>query len=411
MQLLLHMADLFPTTSLRRLSSLAIRVDPDGQIVVQGPGGETPCGSAHGLAVLDVFATAISVGEAVARLRSRACGAQDWLDLTNTIVQLHQGGILLEEGEQGSAIDREARGFAAPAAHVAMLNDQARTAGFLAAIAETVQPGDVVVDVGTGTGVLAIAAARAGARRVYAIEASSIGQVAELMFEANGVADRITLLAGRSTHVDLPEKADVLISETIGNEPLSEQVLETFLDARIRYLKPGARFIPEGLQIFGVLAEIPAAGLSPHTFTPLTAANWRTAYGMDFSPLAAVAASPGQSFLAQRSEARQWRQLSGPIPLVDLDLRCHASAAVVSTVAASATSQGVANGLMMFFDLRVNSSVSLSTGPGSASEDSHWLNQVEILPAPLRVQPGDRIEVTYRYGVPGPRVEVSTTPA
>jgi hypothetical protein len=231
------------------------------------------------------------------------------------------------------------------------------------------------------------------------------------MFEANGVADRITLVEGCSTHVDLPEKADVLIGEIVGNAPLRERILETFLDARVRFLKPGARFVPEGLAAFGIPVEIPAADLSPHTFTPEAAARWREAYGMDFSPLAVVAAAPGQSFLAQGAEARQWRRLSDPIRLFDIDLRGHEEAVVQSTVSAPATCAGAINGLAIFFELRVSSSVRLSTDPSSASEHSHWRNPVEILPAALNVQPGDRIEVTYRYGVPGLRVEVGTAPA
>ena len=400
------MAELFPETILRRASSLTIRVDADGQIAVEGPEGETACDAGHVLAVLNVFSTAVTVGEALVRLRTRVRGAQDWLDLTNTILQLHEAGILMAEGEARPAIDSEARGFAAPEVHVSMLNDRERTAAFLTAIQETVRPGDVVVDIGTGTGILAIAAARAGARHVYAIESSSIGQVANLMFEANGLASRITLLEGRSTHVELPEKADVLIGEIIRNAPLGERVLETFLDARTRFLKPDARFVPEMLSIFGIPIEIPAADLSIHTFTPEAAARWREAYGMDFSPLAVVAAEPGQSFLARRSEARRWRWLSDPIRLVDIDLRLHTAAEVLSTASAPATASGVINGLAIFFELRVSSCARLSTAPSVSGEHSHWRNPVEILPEALKVQAGDPLAVTYRYGVPGPRVEV-----
>ena len=405
------MADLSPNTILRRASSLGIKIDPDGQIVVHGPEGEAVCGAAHGLAVLDVFSRAMTVGEAVALLRPRVRGAQDWIDLTNTIIELHRGGVLLADGETRASIVRDARGFAAPEVHISMLNDRARTAGFLTAIQETVKPGDVVVDVGTGTGVLAIAAARAGARHVYAIEASSIGQLAKLMFEANGLADRITLLEGRSSQIDLPEKADVLISEIIGSEPLREQVLETFLDARFRYLKPGARYLPERLSVFGVPVEIPASDLSARTFTRETADRWRNEYGIDFSPLAAVAASSGQSFLVPGSKVRHWPRLSEPIQLLDLDLRCHPDAAVRSTVSGPAMSSGIISGLAVFFELHVSPSVRLSTDPSTASEHSNWRNHVEILPGALEVQPGDLIEVTYRYGVPGQKVEIRTAPA
>jgi predicted RNA methylase len=87
------------------------------------------------------------------------------------------------------------RGWADPVEHACMLQDERRTGDYLAALAEAVRPGDVVLDIGTGSGVLAIAAARAGARRVYAVEASDIAEVAEQVFAANGVQDRVTLIA------------------------------------------------------------------------------------------------------------------------------------------------------------------------------------------------------------------------
>jgi predicted RNA methylase len=105
--------------------------------------------------------------------------------------------------------------------HLALLNDRRRTTSFLDTIATVVRPGDVVVDVGTGTGVLALAAARAGARHVYAIEMGGIADCAEGLFEASDASDRITLVRGRSLDVRLPERADVLVCELIGHAPLA----------------------------------------------------------------------------------------------------------------------------------------------------------------------------------------------
>ena len=105
-------------------------------------------------------------------------GVQDWMALTTTIVRLYDAGILQDESQREQKLKTSKRGFGVPGIYVGMLNDRARTSRFLAGIAEVVRPGDIVVDIGTGTGVRAIAAARAGAKHVYAIEASDIGQVA-----------------------------------------------------------------------------------------------------------------------------------------------------------------------------------------------------------------------------------------
>ncbi len=93
--------------------------------------------------------------------------------------------------------------------HARTLHDDRRTGDYLAALAAAVRPGDVVLDLGTGRGVLAIAAVRAGARRVYAVEASDIAEVAERVFAANGVQDRVELIVGWSRQIELPEPADL----------------------------------------------------------------------------------------------------------------------------------------------------------------------------------------------------------
>ena len=88
--------------------------------------------------------------------------------------------MLIEEGAlvRPDAGRGPASGWADPVEHARMLHDDRRTGDYLAALAAAVRPGDVVLDIGTGSGVLAVAAARAGARRVYAVEASDIAEVA-----------------------------------------------------------------------------------------------------------------------------------------------------------------------------------------------------------------------------------------
>ena len=245
-------------TLLHRASSMRLTLNSNGEATIT-IGGTSVAGGPHMLAILDQFSRPRTFSEALENLRTRISGVQDWIDLTSTIVRLHQAGVLLDETEKRPSFGQA--GFEAHAVHVRMLNDRQRTSRYLAAIREVVRPDDVVVDIGTGSGILAAAAAAAGARHVYAIEATSVGSIAQAVFHDNGLADRITLMQGWSTQLTLPERADVLVSEIIGSEPLSERVLEVTADAVKRLLKPEARMVPARIRVLGLPVAVPRTRL------------------------------------------------------------------------------------------------------------------------------------------------------
>jgi type I protein arginine methyltransferase len=136
--------------------------------------------------------------------------------------------------------------FADPLVQERMLVDAKRCETFREAIRRTVKPGDVVVDLGAGTGLLSFFAVQAGAQRVYAIEMSGIADLATQLISENGKQERITLIRGNSKKVRLPERCDVLISETLSSFCFdTENTIEFMADARERFLKPGGRIVPE----------------------------------------------------------------------------------------------------------------------------------------------------------------------
>lgn len=141
--------------------------------------------------------------------------------------------------------------FGNPLIQEVMLYDQIRCEAYREAIRRTVKPGDVVLDLGAGTGLLSFFAVQAGARHVYAIEMSGIADSAAELIAANGLQNRITLIRKSSLRALLPERCDVLVTETLSPFCFdSERTIEYVADARERFLKPGARIIPESADTF-----------------------------------------------------------------------------------------------------------------------------------------------------------------
>jgi protein arginine N-methyltransferase 1 len=125
-----------------------------------------------------------------------------------------------------------------------MIGDSARFEPYARAIAAVIRPGDVVCEIGCGPGLFSMLACRAGARRVYAIETDDIADTARQIIAANGFADRITLIQRDSRKTELPERANVIVSDIRGVLPLHGRAIETLQDARKRFLAPGGVMIP-----------------------------------------------------------------------------------------------------------------------------------------------------------------------
>ena len=135
-----------------------------------------------------------------------------------------------------------------PEFHRDLLADTIRTNAYRSAIRSVVTRDSVVLDLGTGTGILAFFACEAGARRVFAIEEGDAG-VTSMLARHLGLSDRVEIIHARSTQVELPERAHVLVTETLGPFGLDEHILSSVMDARARLLMPGATIIPRHLAL------------------------------------------------------------------------------------------------------------------------------------------------------------------
>uniref|UniRef100_A0AAV1TF50 type I protein arginine methyltransferase n=1 Tax=Peronospora matthiolae TaxID=2874970 RepID=A0AAV1TF50_9STRA len=172
-----------------------------------------------------------------------------------------------------------------------MLQDHVRTGTYERAMLSN--PSDfkdkVVLDVGTGSGILAFFAIKAGARKVYAVELSNMADCARELVAANGLSDRIIVLKGKMEEVELPEKVDVVVSEPMGFFLVHERMLETFVAAGKTWHRhaPSFKMFPS----LGTMFMSPFSDESIYREQMAKVSFWQQQdfYGVDLSTLRARA--------------------------------------------------------------------------------------------------------------------------
>jgi protein arginine N-methyltransferase 1 len=268
-----------------------------------------------------------------------------------------------------------------PIGHTALVADSARTDAYQRAISETVKDGDVVVDLGTGTGILAFFACQAGAKKVYAIEKQEIIEVAKEIARVNNIEKRIVFIKDISTEVTLPEKADVLLSELIGNFAYTENLLHFVLDARNRFLKKDGALIPSSIEMFLVPVE------APRNYDEVAFWN-QNLYGINFLPAHKV----NMNSLHQcQIEVESF--LSHPVLINDIDfnkIQKPEELYLDKAVSFVIDRPGILHGLAGWFDIHLSKNVLLSTSP--ALPVTHWENTFFPIEKPTKVAKGDTVK-------------------
>jgi protein arginine N-methyltransferase 1 len=160
--------------------------------------------------------------------------------------------------------------------HRTLIADQVRNEAFFAALKSAIVPGKTVVaDIGAGTGLLGLMASKFGAKEVFLFEAAEVAGVASAVLKANK-AKRCHLIPCHSTEFRDRISVDLIVSETLGNYALEENIIATLADARERFLKTGGKVIP------GRIVQYVAPVVSPRIDTELRA--WeRVGEGLDLS--------------------------------------------------------------------------------------------------------------------------------
>lgn len=267
-----------------------------------------------------------------------------------------------------------------------MVSDTFRTEAFARAISQVVKPGDVVLDVGTGTGILAMLAARAGARKVYAVDQSEIARFATDLVRTNGLEDIVRVFRGPSSALEIGEKVDVLVSEWLGHFAFVEAMFEDVLTARDAHLAPGGRMLPAGVDVY--LAPID----DPVLYAYDGPGFWsESVMGFDFSSLETAELLSSRA-LQRRVAARSLLSPGQAIVSLDLATTRHDEQWRCGHLEYPVGRDGMLNGFVGWFDAQLSPNERLGTGPDKP--DTHWRQSYLPFP-PMRVEKGSRLSVDF----------------
>ncbi len=389
-------------TRIQRAPELVLKLHRN-RFFLQTPEREKPC-NYHALTVLDIFSVSRTLGEGMELAKNRVKGQWDWINLTAEIKRMLEFGALIAGDDAHKTLQSHPSGFDAAEVHIRMLKDQQRTNSYQAALDVLVKPEHVVVDVGTGTGIMAALAAKAGAKQVYAVERSSnMAKFAREFFQTNKLAERIAVIEGQASQINLPEKADILVTETIGNDPLAEGIVEICHDAKKRILRPGAALVPSHLKVMGLPTEIPFEAFRHFRFTAEDCESWSKLYGLDFSVYQdASAAAPGHARVNSHS-TKTWPRLTDPIVLAEIELGKTQPKDLSNEHLLTCISTGTLNGILMYFEATLAPNIILSTHPDCAKTTNSWANLLWMPAAPVPVHKGQQVKLNYEYDVLGRR--------
>lgn len=304
---------------------------------------------------------------------------------------MSDGSSAVPEPGNMTSMDYYADSYAHFGIHEEMLKDEVRTLSYRQAIQNNPHlfKGKTVLDVGCGTGILCMFAAKAGAKKVIGVDMSNIIDQARVIVKANGLDNIISLVKGKLEEVDLglgPDgKVDIIVSEWMGYFLLYESMLDTVLLARDKYLRPDGIMMPDHATLY-------LSAIEDQEYKEEKIDFWDNVYGFDYSCIKEIAL---REPLVDTVELRS--VVCDPAPLVDLDLMTVKKEDLQFKMPFKlhATRNDYVHAFLGWFDIgfeACHKPVRFSTGPHSRY--THWKQTVFYTPGTLTVAQGDVIQGT-----------------
>ena len=274
-----------------------------------------------------------------------------------------------------------------PRWHFEMLNDEKRNAAFQRALTNAITPETVVLDIGSGTGLLAMIAARAGAK--VTITCEMVPQLAELARDTvalNGLADRIITLDKKSTSLvigyQMVHKANLLVTETVDCGLLGEGIVSSIAHAKANLLTEDAQIVPCAAAVYAMVVESPR-------LRNLNMA--RTAAGFDVSLINRYATS---HYFPVRLDAFEYTPLTEPFAVFDFDFANGSIASERKKIRVPAQHDGTGQCIIFWFNMQLDKENAISNEPGSTT---HWEQALQCLESDVAVRAGETLVIEAEH--------------
>lgn len=269
-----------------------------------------------------------------------------------------------------------------------MITDEVRMDAYAAALQRTITADTLVLDIGTGTGIFALLACQFGARHVYAVEPGDAIHIARKIAQENGYAHRITFIQDLSTHITLPARADLIVSDLRGVLPHHGTHIPAIIDARQRHLAANGRLIAQQDTLWAAVVT------APESYHEIIQPWVHNKYHLSMQAARRIVTN-----LWSKEPLKSEQFLVPPQSWGTLDYRHITSADISATLLWTVQQEAMAHGLAVWFDAMLAEDICMSNAPGLP--ELVYGHAFFPWTEPVALSPGDEIRVTLQATLAG----------
>jgi predicted RNA methylase len=272
--------------------------------------------------------------------------------------------------------------------HFPMMNDNVRNDAYENALKTALLNGGTVLDIGSGSGLLSMMAARHGANHITTCEVvSMVAEKAKIIIERNGFKNQIQVINKLSTNLivgeDIPNKADILVTEIFDNGLLGEFALSAISHARKNLLEPEAKIIPAGAKVYAILIDSDEI-YKNHRVEKIS--------NFDLSPFNQFSTYGSVGY---HLDKMNYSSLSEVTSIFEFDFyqdKQNESKSISFDIIKSGTAHAIA----FWYELQVDSQNTISTAP-NLPQLSCWKQSVQLFNLPRTCQSGTAVRLTAHH--------------